>query len=220
MNIIKKLLLLGIFVISIFVYPINFSVDSADVKDISKLIWLIKQSNSNSSLTIKAMRRLGSLYKIHYLNLTKKEKEIIDTLSLILKKQSNNASIRKESCITLQYFENSEYAHLAIQSLREVIMKDKNTDVSTACVYSLSQYPRKGRLASRALLKKFTIDLKHARKQKITKDNIKMAKAIIKALATLKQKQAFIPLMKIIQSSYPVSVKRLAENAIEKINWD
>ncbi len=175
------------------------------VKSLHHIIALIRQNPSEKdSLSKKIIPRIRSLIRSH----------AEDT------KQGFSYQIRQAACSTLGVFNSKDSAPKAIGEIRYLLMKDKNHRVRTSCARVLGDFKAVSDLATKVLLERLNHILKEDKLGKqITYEISVNLIIILRSIGRLASKTAFIPLMRVLQSGYPVSVKKEAEEAMERINW-
>ncbi len=223
----KKSILWGIIGVS-FLYsqvappPEQFSVEAVknvNLKNANQLVKLIKEEKIRSSIKEAAFRRIRELYLLAPEEAEKQVPQFIDAGSYALKKYQNEPSYKKtrmEACTTLGAFNESKHKDKAVLAIETGVLQEKDPDVVTTCSQMLGFFYKNSK-AAQILIKRLE---KHLPKNPITEEDVQIVSVVVSSLGRIRSKVAFIPLMKLLQSAYPVGVKREAEYAIENIEWD
>ncbi|MCS7205051.1 MAG: HEAT repeat domain-containing protein [Leptospiraceae bacterium] len=97
-------------------------------------------------------------------------------------------------------------------------LKDVNEheDVRIEAARSLGRFWKNTSMASIELVDALNIELQRGPQA----DNIRLVSAVIQSLGALGDKRSFVPLMKVIQSSFPTGIKKDAQASLESIKWD
>ncbi|MFN3603400.1 MAG: HEAT repeat domain-containing protein [Leptonema sp. (in: bacteria)] len=97
-------------------------------------------------------------------------------------------------------------------------LKDSNEheDVRVEAGRSLGRFQKNRILASTELIDVLSKELERGPQP----DNIRLMTVVIQSLGSLGDKRAFVPLMKVIKSSFPTGVKKEAQISLENIRWD
>ncbi len=93
---------------------------------------------------------------------------------------------------------------------------DENEDVRVEAGRSLGRFQKNRALASTELIDVLSKELERGPQP----DNIRLITVVIQSLGALGDKRAFVPLMKVIKSSFPTGVKKEAQISLESIRWD
>lgn len=125
---------------------------------------------------------------------------------------SYNSTIRKKACIMLSQFDRGPYPEDAIEKIGSFIKKEKNVNVSETCIAALGNFPQNADPANKILLELLN---KYVKKKKPGEDDEQIMSSIITSLGRLKQKSAYIPLMKVLESKYSTEIKNSAKEVLE-----
>lgn len=92
----------------------------------------------------------------------------------------------------------------------------EHEDVRRAAAEALGLFKENARLASEALVQVLDAEIERGP----SGDNVRVMTAVVASLGSLREKTAFVPLMRVVNSSFPVTVKRRAEQSLENISWE
>lgn len=122
--------------------------------------------------------------------------------------------IRLYSCHLLDKLGSVPKSDKAYALLKNLLTKESSPEIAAACSRALGKYIKQAPDATDILTAKLDLFLSQPRSEKA---EIAYLKSVIDSLGQLKQKKAYLPLMKIMQSQYADEVKKAAESALEKI---
>ncbi|MCB1173093.1 MAG: HEAT repeat domain-containing protein [Leptospiraceae bacterium] len=124
--------------------------------------------------------------------------------------------LREEACNVLALFARIDGSGSLVQPLGRVLKNgDEHVDVRVAAARSLGRFQNQSGQAVETLLDALNAEIKAGPNQ----NNIRMAGATITSLGYLGDKKAFVPLMRVLNSSFPSGTKRQAQAALESLNW-
>lgn len=97
-------------------------------------------------------------------------------------------------------------------------MKDTNEheDVRIEAARSLGKFFKHYQMASAELIDVLNLELSRGPQP----GNIRLVTAVIQSLGALGDRRAFVPLMRVIQSQFPTTIKKEAQISLESIKWD
>lgn len=124
--------------------------------------------------------------------------------------------MRTYSCHLLDKFAGSAKSDKAFAIAKSLAPTEVDAETASTCAKALGKFQKQAAEASDVLLTRLDLFL---RQQYHQKNEIKYLKSVIESLGDLKQKKAYLPLMKIMQSQYSDDVKKTTEAAMEKIPW-
>jgi len=93
---------------------------------------------------------------------------------------------------------------------------EEHVDVRRAAAEALGKFRENSRLASETLVKVLDAAIENGPNA----DNVRVLTAVVASLGMLREKTAFVPLMRVVNSGFPVTVKRRAEQSLENIRWE
>lgn len=191
-------------------------------EDIDMLFELLEDEDVTAELKAKGVARIGTIYRERPKALDKNADEIFNIIISVrdaAKKQPSKAEddLRSECALTLGIFAKTPKASQAISELRGSLMDDPNYRVNSSSAHILREFTENSSAANKVLIEKLNVFLK----QSILKeDDVRLTYTILSSMGTLGEKRSFISLMRVLQSGYPVYVKKAAEEAIGSIDWE
>ena len=196
------------------------------IDNIFQLVSMIGAKDIKVELKVKSLHRIIDLIKKNPSKKDSLSKKIVPKIRSLIKNHSQdtrknfNYQIRQAACSTLGIFNSKDSAPKAISEIRHLLTKDKNQKVRTSCARVLGDFKAVPDLATRVLLESLNSILKADKlSKKITHEISVNLIIILRSIGNLGSKSAFIPLMRVLQSGYPVVVKKEAEEAMERIQW-
>ncbi len=104
-----------------------------------------------------------------------------------------------------------------IPALGRRLKDDKEVeDVKIEAARSLAKFQKHSATASTELIDVLVKELDRGPQP----DNIRLTTAVIQSLGALGDKRAFVPLMRVIKSSFPTGLKKEAQASLESIKWN
>ncbi len=203
--------------------PIREGVNRVGLKDADQLLKLIERDDITTSVKIRAIQRIATLYRENREEAEPQAQKFIQSLSGALqnlKKDENpyfHFKVRSSACMALGDFDNSDHGASAIGVIKEALLNDPDPKVIQACAQSLGEFRNNRSPAADALIERVN---KSMSEPIIKYGDVGVMSVSIASLAKLKQKKAFIPLMKVLQSGYPDHVKKEADRAIASFDLE
>ncbi len=159
---------------------------------------LLHQANQNSAKPEDSQQALAALRKV-YQNYRDDTRHVA------------NYKVRESVCLALGGFDKTPLSQEAIALLSEIARNDSNPAVTIACVTMLGSVSRERSAAARSLVEilEKTLDRKE-----ISQQDINLVNLLVTSLGKLEQAEAFVPLVRVLQSGYPAYVKKATERAI------
>ena len=200
-------------------------IENIEINNISQLIDLAQAKGIRAEVKVKALHRISHLFRR---NKNKKNLPAIKTVKQLGKVARLNSQdrgsnflykVRQAVCSTLSMINSKEVSPFSIGEIQTLLLKEKNDRVRVSCFHALGNFRVAGDLASKVLLEQLKTIYKQGKISEISHESTIQLIVIIRSLGELASRSAFIPLMKILQSKYPISLKKEAEKAIEKISW-
>lgn len=125
--------------------------------------------------------------------------------------------LRQTICENLALFAKLDGSEQLVGPLgRTLNDSDEKPDVRIAAARSLGYFTKSSSAATSELMKALERELDRGP----TDDNGGVVAAIISSVGALGEKKAFVPLMKVVQSSFPTYCKKEAQRALESIRWE
>lgn len=195
-----------------------------DLKDVDQVTQAITLKESvRATVKVAAINRLAAIYRKEQSKADGQVPQFLQAIATAMDLHKddtdpNNYTIRVASCYALNAFDSSGNATNAIQTAGKTLLEDSHLEVKSACAKSLGEFQKNKEPATKQLLEKLDMDYK---KKDFIKREVWVATFVIRSLGKLGSKQAFIPMMKVIQSdNFYVENKKEAQLAIEKIVWN
>lgn len=190
-------------------------------QDVDMLFDLLNDDSVTLPLKIKGMARLGAIYRERPDALDKNADEVFNVIISTRDKYNKDAKeeneLRRESVLALGIFSKNARADQAIDQVNGSLTKDKNYQVNSSAAHILREFTNNAKKANNALIAKLDESLK---KSVWSEDDLRLTFTIISSMGSLGEKRSFIPLMRVLQSGYPIYVKKAAEEAIGSIDWE
>ena len=124
--------------------------------------------------------------------------------------------LRMAICNALRNFSDLEGSSQLIGPLGRVLMdQDEHEEVRAAAARALASFRKDQQAAADALITALNKELERGPGPK----NISVTSVICISLGSLRDKRAFVPLMKVVQSTFPNQTKSNAKTALESIEW-
>ena len=124
--------------------------------------------------------------------------------------------LRIAICEALRNFANQEGSSNLVGPLSRVLSDpDEHEDVRTSAARTLAEFRKDSSAAADALIDALNKEVARGPNA----NNIGVTSAICVALGALREKKAFVPLMKVVQSAFPNQTKSNAKTALESIQW-
>ncbi|MCE9501241.1 MAG: hypothetical protein K8R21_12210 [Leptospira sp.] len=202
-------------------YDVYDKIERIKLKDIDQLLQLAADAEIVPMVKERAINRIGVLLNENPAE-AEKQQNVITAMSNAITQNTTDSpakptyKVRSAACICLRVFDRTPMAVSAIEIVRKTMMEDKSLDVVSACAHSLGDFSLNSAPATKAILERLNRDYS---KENRSSEDIRVISIIINSLGRLGSKQAFIPLMKVIQSGFPVSIKKEAQIAIDKLKW-
>lgn len=202
---------------------IRNGVNRVGLKDADQLLKLIERDDITTTVKIRAVQRIATLYRENREEAEPQAQKFITSMTNALKnlKKDENPTfhfkVRESVCMALSDFDNSDHAASAIASIQEALLNDPNARVVQSCAQSLGEFRNNRSKAADALIARIE---KNLAQKEIKYGDTGIMTVTISSLEKLRQKKAFIPLMRVIQSGYGVNVKNAADSAIESFDME
>ncbi|MCC6275774.1 MAG: HEAT repeat domain-containing protein [Leptospiraceae bacterium] len=202
-------------------YDVYEKIEKLTIKDVDQLIQLMQDKEIVPSAKARAINRVAVLYQ-HQAQEIEKQQNLITVLAGVIDQNKADSpsspqyKVRSAACLALRIFDPSTHANAAIDAVKKPLLEDSHLDVLTACAHSLGDFNRNSIPATKALLERLSKDYT---KENRSSEDVRTVSVVVNALGKLGSKQSFIPLMKVLQSGYPVSVKKEAQIAIDRLRW-
>lgn len=172
-------------------------VKSCAVYQTGKVLAFYSQTEKNYSM----QKQLSALQEIY-------QKHLDDRVN------PQNYQVREAICYALAGFENSPESQKAIEFMGKIAGSDSHPTVVLACVTMLGGLTTHKALAAKSLIQILDQTLKQ---KEVEQKDITLVHLLVNALGSLEQAEAFVPLVRVLQSGYPVYVKKATERAIQNL---
>ena len=124
--------------------------------------------------------------------------------------------LRIAICEALRNFADLDGSAQLIGPLGRVMMdSDEHEEVRAAAARTLADFRKDRSAAVEALISALNKELDRGPNS----NNTSITSVICVSLGTLRDKRALVPLMKVVQSSFPNQTKRNAKTALESLDW-
>lgn len=204
-------------------YIVRNGVNRVGLKDADQLLKLVEREDITTMVKVRAVQRIAALYRENREEAEPQAQKFITTLTnglKNLKKDENpyfHFKARSSICMALGDFDNSDHASTAIAAIREALLNDPNHRVIQTCAQSLGEFRNNRSKAADALIERINKSLQES---SIKYGDVGIMSVTVASLAKLRQKKAFIPLMRVLQSGYPDHVKKEADRAIASFDME
>lgn len=190
-------------------------------QDVDMLFDLLNDDSVTLVLKTKGMARLGAIYRERPDALDKDADEVFNVIISTRNKYNKDAkeenALRKESVLALGIFSKNAKAEQAIDEAKGSLANDKSYQVNSSAAHILREFKDNAGKANNVLIAKLDESLK---KTVWTENDLRLTFTVISSMGALGEKRSFIPLMRVLQSGYPIYVKKAAEEAIGSIDWE
>lgn len=189
-------------------------IKSSEVRHLETLSRIFADRSVADKARVLAAEKLIELYSAKPADSEKYAEKVLANAEIAA--ADNKTIMRTYTCHLLDKFANSAKSDKAFAIAKALIPKEVDAETASTCAKALGKFQKQAVEASDILLTRLELFLQQQYHQK---NEIKYLKSVIESLGHLKQKKAYLPLMKILQSQYADDVKKTAETAMEKIPW-
>lgn len=190
-------------------------IDSRGMEAARDFMYLAEDDTIKPPLKSRAILRLSVL-------ISSEENKSHEVVASFLKALGKNMHpkmdllVRESTCQALASFRKTKSEDDALLLIEKILGSDFEEKVQVACAHSLGEYRNRLETATNILLKR--LEIINAKQSTDPVDYVVTAE-ISRSLGELGHRKSYIPLMKILQSRYPISVKKEAQKAVKKIQW-
>lgn len=197
-------------------FPTSLGIDKYRV-----LVSIIEDEEIKASVKQCTLEHLGKLYSTSPEKNPQGAGEVIDAI-IKLSKESNKKKLtlselemRQGICSALGGFDRTSHADRALNEIKEIIKSSENHDVNYVCVMVMGNMQNNRSKAIQPLLS--LID-RHLKSASINQQDVRLMNLLVNAVGRLGDKEAYVTLMRVLQSGYPAQVKKATERAIHRLN--
>jgi HEAT repeat protein len=124
--------------------------------------------------------------------------------------------LREEACTALARFSELEGSEQLVAPLGKRLQDgQEREEVRLAAARSLGKFRKDSAAAADELIQALNREMERGPKS----DNVNVATGIVGSLGQLRDRRSFVPLMRVVQSTFPNYTKRRAQEALESIQW-
>lgn len=189
-------------------------IKSSEVRHLETLSKIFADRSVADKARVLAAEKIIELYSAKHAEADKYAEKVLANTEIAA--ADSKTVMRTYSCHLLDKFANSAKSDKAFAIVKTLLPKEVDAETASTYAKALGKYQKQAVEASDILLTRLDLFLQQQYQQK---NEIKYLKSVIESLGFLKQKKAYLPLMKILQSQYADDVKKTAETAMEKIPW-
>lgn len=183
-----------------------------DLRHSDLLVKIVRDPETLRYAKVRALEKMSIIYQQSKAEGESVAARYLEGINLAL--VHKNSDVREAGCNAAIVFKDSVIAPQVAVSLAKTLKEENSAIVIYACAHSISVYPKSADVAVPALLAK--IDKYLADFQDSTDDE-KAMREVCHALAIMKARKSFIPLLKLLQSRYDEDVKGAAQEAIQSL---
>lgn len=204
-------------------HPFDRGIRFINLDNLDMLVKMLEDKTVTTELKVRTIQRMMTLFRNNPTEADKKSTAFIQSYKKAVQDHKKDSwpdehfKLRVKVCQATGELREASVSENAVSLLKETLDNDKNMQVQIACAQSLGTFDKNKDIATDALINKLTTMLSDGvdNQQKVA-----LASVIIGSLGKLGEKKSFIPLMKVLQSGFPMEVKKEAEHSIEKIQWN
>lgn len=185
-----------------------------------QLVQIVRDDKIIAPIKIRAIQRMIEIYTEDRERAKPKEGDYASSIRYALENSNEDDSnkrhytVRTEACFALSNFDGTDQAGNSLDGIKNAILKETNTEVLGSCINALSRFEKSSDLASQKLVEMLDVQTS---KDVIKESDIQIAIAILGAVQRQKDEKAFVPLLRLLQSGYPETVKINAQGALDSI---
>lgn len=197
----------------------TFAVNRVGLNGIDELSKLLSDPEVRIEEKSLAVSRLGELATYLKYDKSVAPSRLYTPLlnALVPQQQADHHVLRYAACEALSKFGQLDGTAPLVAALGKVLQNpEEHEEVRKAAARSLSAFVNDSTLASEQLIGTLNAEMSNGPQA----NNIGVATASIRSLGGLRDKRAFVPLMRVIKSNFPTHTKREAQKALENIRWD
>lgn len=217
-----KRIILGLFLLATFIFaePSLEEIQSIKISDIQKINSWMLDKKTKPRFKVMILEKLNILLLENPEELIANREQLFSLFKNINKNHKDKGSsynylLRKKNCLLLSQFKGTEKENDSYEQIKENILTEDNGEVAASCIQMSGSYENKKDETNKLLVKLLEPTLK---KKKVNEEEIEIASAIVDVLGKLKKKQSYLPLLKVLDSSYPTDVKNKAKKTLETLS--
>lgn len=217
-----KRIILGFFLLATFIFaePSLEEIQSIKISDIQKINSWMLDKKTKPRFKVMILEKLNILLLENPEELIANREQLFSLFKNINKNHKDKGSsynylLRKKNCLLLSQFKGTEKENDSYEQIKENILTEDNGEVAASCIQMSGSYENKKDETNKLLVKLLEPTLK---KKKVNEEEIEIASAIVDVLGKLKKKQSYLPLLKVLDSSYPTDVKNKAKKTLETLS--
>lgn len=217
-----KRIILGFFLLATFIFaePSLEEIQSIKISDIQKINSWMLDKKTKPRFKVMILEKLNILLLENPEELIANREQLFSLFKNINKNHKDKGSsynylLRKKNCLLLSQFKGTEKENESYEQIKENILTEDNGEVAASCIQMSGSYENKKDETNKLLVKLLEPTLK---KKKVNEEEIEIASAIVDVLGKLKKKQSYLPLLKVLDSSYPTDVKNKAKKTLETLS--
>jgi hypothetical protein len=213
------LFFLIIFKIKSEVEPTPEEISKLGFKDLPILATHVENKKARPRFKILVMERMNIVLLENKSKLNENGKELIGILSNLLDNNPDSESsyypmIRKKSCFMLGNFRKTNFEEDAYDRILQQIKNETNLEVTGTCLGVMVNFDNYKDKTNKILIELTKVLLK---KKRLDDEDSDLMQSIINGFAELKFKSSYIPLMKVLDSKFPVEIKNSAKEVLETL---
>lgn len=183
-----------------------------DLRHSDLLVKIVKDPETLRYAKVRALEKISVIYRQSGKDGESVAPRYLDGISAGL--QHKSPDVREAACAAAIVFPDSSISPQLAAAVARQLREETNASVIEACARSMRHYPKEAELVVPALL--LRLDRYLTEFQDSTADE-RALQEICHALAVMKARKSFIPLLKLLQSHYDEDVKSAAQEAIHAI---
>lgn len=183
-----------------------------DMRHSDLLVKIVKDPETLRYAKVRALEKMSVIYQQSRNEGEQVATRYLDGINAGL--VNKGPDVREAACNAAIVFKESAIAPQIGQSLAKTLKEENASVVIAACARSLAVYTKSADVAVPALIAKidkYLVDFQD------TTDDERALREVCYALAAMKAKKSFIPLLKLLQSRYDEDVKGAAQEAIQSL---
>lgn len=183
-----------------------------DARHSDLLVKIVKDPETLRYAKVRALEKMSVIYRQLGKNGDSVAFRYLEGVSAGL--QHKSPDVREAACTALVVFSESAVAQQMVVSAVKALREENRPQVVEACARSLRQYAKEASLITPVLLLRLD---KYLTEYQDSDADQRALRQICRALAVMKVRKSFIPLLKVLQSRYDEDIKSAAQEAIHAI---
>lgn len=191
--------------------------------DTEFLMQMVESKDFSTPIKVLAVERVGQLVESGHKSVNPKVGQLYPKLSEAYDAHPevglpyNHEKIRRAVCLSLSQFEATDQKQPIIDIIAAKLAKEKVLLVYGSCMQALSTYIKYDPDKIVDVLLKELMTYGFTKEAGYTDENIAKIQSIVTAMGDTNSKKAFVPLLRVLESGLPISVKKTAEVSIDRI---